>query len=237
VFTESEIAQLQFIARAQDLGFSLAEIKELAALKSENGRACPEVRGLIHRKLQNVRQKIAALKQLESELARGLRSCDGALKRPANTEQGCPVIQEIVTAPPYDPQHFVRVDETVTLTLNGLAPHTLATVSFDLCVLKSWDGNNPNYGPDRWTVSVRGGDPPAEHHVFQQSEDRRLRLEPAELPDREQQLPDGRSRGEHVGIHLLRRQYLLPDLHLCTHGRHAAARLFQQLVRRQGNRG
>ena len=63
----------------------------------------------------------------------------------------------IVTAPPYDPQHFVRVDETVTLTLNGLAPHTLATVSFDLYVLKSWDGNNSQYGPDRWSLSARGG--------------------------------------------------------------------------------
>ena len=38
----------------------------------------------------------------------------------------------ILTAPPYDPRHFVRVDETVTLTLRGLNPHTLVTVSFDL---------------------------------------------------------------------------------------------------------
>jgi len=66
LFTETEIAELRFIARAQDLGFSLAEIKELASLKTENGRACPEVRALIHGKLQNVREKIAALRQLES---------------------------------------------------------------------------------------------------------------------------------------------------------------------------
>jgi hypothetical protein len=30
-------------------------------------------------------------------------------------------------------------------------------VSFDLYILKSWDGNNPNYGPDRWSLSVKGG--------------------------------------------------------------------------------
>src|SRR6516165_7812108 len=63
----------------------------------------------------------------------------------------------IVTAPPYDPQHFVRAKETVTLTLTNLKPHSLATVSFDLYVLKSWDGNNPIYGPDRWSLSVSGG--------------------------------------------------------------------------------
>jgi len=63
----------------------------------------------------------------------------------------------IVSAPPYDPQHFVRVDETVALTLRDLRPHTLAAVTFDLYILKSWDGNNTNYGPDRWSSSVQGG--------------------------------------------------------------------------------
>ena len=63
----------------------------------------------------------------------------------------------IVMIPPHDPQHFVRVDQTVTLTLKNLDTHTRVTVSFDLYVTKSWDGNNPNYGPDRWSLSVGGG--------------------------------------------------------------------------------
>jgi hypothetical protein len=63
----------------------------------------------------------------------------------------------ILTGRPFDPQHFVRVDQTVTLTLRNLKPHTRATVTFDLYILKSWDGNNPNYGPDRWSLSVQGG--------------------------------------------------------------------------------
>jgi hypothetical protein len=69
-------------------------------------------------------------------------------------EFGGPVL---VAAPPYDSQHFVRVDETVTLTLRDLKPHTLMTVSFDLYILKSWDGDNPTYGPDRWSLRVQGG--------------------------------------------------------------------------------
>src|SRR5215831_1378424 len=72
-------------------------------------------------------------------------------------EFGGPVL---VAAPPYDPQHFVTVDETVTLTLHDLKPHTFVTVSFDLYVLKSWDGNNQAYGPDRWTLRVQGGSTP-----------------------------------------------------------------------------
>jgi uncharacterized protein (TIGR03437 family) len=62
-----------------------------------------------------------------------------------------------VTAPPYDPQHFVRVDQTVILTLKNLNPHDSVVLSFDLYIMKSWDGNNPNYGPDRWSLSVGGG--------------------------------------------------------------------------------
>ena len=46
----------------------------------------------------------------------------------------------------------------MTLTLRALKPHTTATVAFDLYILKSWDGNNPNYGPDRWSLRVRGGE-------------------------------------------------------------------------------
>src|SRR5215472_10760524 len=69
-------------------------------------------------------------------------------------EFGGPVI---VAAPPYDAQHFVTVDETVTLTLRGLKPHTFMTVEFDLYVLKSWDGNNRTYGPDRWSLRVQDG--------------------------------------------------------------------------------
>jgi hypothetical protein len=63
----------------------------------------------------------------------------------------------ILQAPPYDPRHFVRVDQTVTLTLRDLPPHATLTVAFDLYILKSWDGNNPNYGPDRWQLAVRNG--------------------------------------------------------------------------------
>jgi uncharacterized protein (TIGR03437 family) len=69
-------------------------------------------------------------------------------------EFGGPVI---VGAPPYDPQHFVTVEASITLTLRDLKPHTFVTVAFDLYVLKSWDGNNRTYGPDRWRLRVQDG--------------------------------------------------------------------------------
>ncbi len=48
-------------------------------------------------------------------------------------------------------------NDTVSLSLSGLAPHTDATVSFDLYLINSWDGNSNVYGPDRWSLGVQGG--------------------------------------------------------------------------------
>jgi hypothetical protein len=56
-----------------------------------------------------------------------------------------------------DPKAQTRAKQTVSLALKDLPPHQMATVSFDLLILKSWDGNSPQYGPDRWKLSVRGG--------------------------------------------------------------------------------
>jgi hypothetical protein len=59
---------------------------------------------------------------------------------------------------PGDPDwNRTRADQTVTLTLRGLAAHTRAAVAFDLYVLKSWDGDSPAYGPDRFRLRVGGG--------------------------------------------------------------------------------
>ncbi len=44
VFNGTDLEELQFIARAQELGFSLSEIKELVLVQQQNGRGCPEGR-------------------------------------------------------------------------------------------------------------------------------------------------------------------------------------------------
>lgn len=48
--------------------------------------------------------------------------------------------------------------ETVNLALDSLPSHTQATVSFDLFIIRSWDGNRSDaYGPDIFNLSVAGG--------------------------------------------------------------------------------
>jgi hypothetical protein len=49
------------------------------------------------------------------------------------------------------------VEQTIRLALRDLPPHEKLRLSFDLFILKSWDGNSPQYGPDRLRVAVAGG--------------------------------------------------------------------------------
>jgi hypothetical protein len=64
---------------------------------------------------------------------------------------------KVLANPPYDPDHFITVSQAVRLTLERLPAHRSLTISFDLLILKSWDGNNPIYGPDRWKLALAGG--------------------------------------------------------------------------------
>jgi hypothetical protein len=59
--------------------------------------------------------------------------------------------------PRIDPTARTRVQQTIKLSLDKLASHSEMTVAFDLLILRSWDGNSPQYGPDRWRLSVADG--------------------------------------------------------------------------------
>jgi hypothetical protein len=43
-------------------------------------------------------------------------------------------------------------NNTATLTLTGLTPHTQVRVTFDLYIIQSWDGNSTANGPDYWQL-------------------------------------------------------------------------------------
>ena len=77
----ADIQALQFIRRAQELGFSLGESRELLLLRDEETGSCSHVRDLLHNKVAVVQDKIKQLKALELELASRLRRCEHQLKK------------------------------------------------------------------------------------------------------------------------------------------------------------
>lgn len=96
LFGPDTIHELQFIAKAQALGFSLHEIRELLTLKATNLHACSEVHDLLQHKLIVVRQKINELLRLEEGLKHALRQCNRKLRHKHTSHaEHCPVLEEI----------------------------------------------------------------------------------------------------------------------------------------------
>ncbi len=48
-------------------------------------------------------------------------------------------------------------NQTVSLSLANLPPHTQVTVAFDVYVIRSWDGNSVQWGPDIFDVRAENG--------------------------------------------------------------------------------
>jgi DNA-binding transcriptional MerR regulator len=99
LFGTSDIETLKFVRKAQELGFSLNEIRELLILRADHVPACSHVKELLGQKLTAVQQKIAELQNLERSLKRALQKCKRELKAPApGHEECCPVLEEISQA-------------------------------------------------------------------------------------------------------------------------------------------
>ena len=79
LFDREQISDLKFVRHAQELGFSLNEIKELLALR-EKHHTCSKVQSMLKRKLTDVREKIKSLARLEGELSGALRNCNRELR-------------------------------------------------------------------------------------------------------------------------------------------------------------
>jgi MerR family transcriptional regulator, mercuric resistance operon regulatory protein len=97
LFREEDVETLLFIERAQEMGFSLDEIRELLSLRT-NGKACPRVQRVLEGKLAVVSRRISDLRRLEKELAASLDECNAALAKKTELE-ACPVLRGIAAKP------------------------------------------------------------------------------------------------------------------------------------------
>jgi len=68
LYSADDLAAVQFIRSLQTLGFSLNEIREFLSLRTNDLRACLEVRKMLDSKLKDIHAKRVALAKLEDEL-------------------------------------------------------------------------------------------------------------------------------------------------------------------------
>ncbi len=70
------VARLQFIRRAKELGFTLAEIKELLGLWFDVRTKCVHVRQRAAQKIVNIEDKIRSLQKMKRSLKKIISQCE-----------------------------------------------------------------------------------------------------------------------------------------------------------------
>jgi DNA-binding transcriptional MerR regulator len=96
LFRNADVERLKFVRKAQELGFSLAEIRELLALQGEEVTSCIHVQEVLERKLAVVQEKIEELTKVENVLKRSLRKCRRELKNGDGSHTAsCPLLNEL----------------------------------------------------------------------------------------------------------------------------------------------
>jgi DNA-binding transcriptional MerR regulator len=74
LFDGEDLHDLTFVRHAQELGFSLTEVKELMPLRRKH-HVCSEVQSMLNHKLGVVREKINSLARLQTRSAVAIASC------------------------------------------------------------------------------------------------------------------------------------------------------------------
>lgn len=92
-YGESYIERIRFIGRAQELGFTLKEIKNLLELRAGPEADCSEVKDRAETKLRNVKEKIRDLKRIEKALTILADSCRGE-----GPTSECPILDAMQSA-------------------------------------------------------------------------------------------------------------------------------------------
>lgn len=89
-FETKDVARLQFVRRAKNLGFTLAEIRELLALLGSRGSDMAGVKAATTQKLADVEAKIAELSHIRDLLQMLLESCPGR-----GAVECCPIVNAL----------------------------------------------------------------------------------------------------------------------------------------------
>ena len=97
MFSSDSVRRVRFIKRAQELGFSLTEIKELLALRVDAKTSCAEVKARARAKLADVEEKISALRAIKKALAGLTTTCTG--RGPVSE---CPILESL------DPKEYAQ---------------------------------------------------------------------------------------------------------------------------------
>lgn len=84
------VSRIRFIKRAQELGFTLEEARELLGLRVDHGAACGPVEARARKNLARIEEKIRQLDRMRAVL----RDLVGACRERRTTEE-CPILEAL----------------------------------------------------------------------------------------------------------------------------------------------
>jgi len=77
MFPDTAVRRVHFIKRAQELGFSLAEIREMLSLRENADAGAQDMRERARAKIADIEEKIRRLRAMKSALTALAESCPG----------------------------------------------------------------------------------------------------------------------------------------------------------------
>ncbi len=101
VYQASDAARLGFIVAAKELGFTLAEIKNILD-EAENGNSpCPTVRDIIEKRLRENREKIKKLEKLQLKMENAKKQWAEMENSMPNGHSVCHLIESVAESKKY----------------------------------------------------------------------------------------------------------------------------------------
>lgn len=98
VYGEGDVERVTFIRRCREFGFSVDQVRSLAALGRDASRSCVELRDLAATHLSDVRARIRELEELAHSLEAFVDTCDATCAGGAGPD--CTILSDLSTMPP-----------------------------------------------------------------------------------------------------------------------------------------
>ncbi len=92
-YSGDDVARIQFIKHAQEVGFTLKEISELLSLRVDPKTSCGEVKGKANAKIAEIEEKIRALQRMKKALSTLAAQCRGQ-----GPTSECPILEALSEA-------------------------------------------------------------------------------------------------------------------------------------------
>jgi Hg(II)-responsive transcriptional regulator len=102
-FAPDAVARVQFIRRAQSVGFTLREIEQLLALRDKPDATRQDVREQVQQKIADVDARLRELQQIRGELMGLLSTCHDS-----GSVDECPILEALSDQHPPKEQHHGR---------------------------------------------------------------------------------------------------------------------------------